>query len=218
MSNSALHTQGTHSYWHQWTMKSVGVGEVEKAHSFLYDEISDQSSFKLRWTPLVSLSRVVRLSSPTQTHKHFNKFSLLVWLRKETCIWHSPVLCWRAVPRLSCRWWSAVHEENGFCCCVSSFYNASQKLFNKYRVKWKINHSERSPRWSESRAQSCHSLLWDKTLPSLIFRLQNWVSSYYKLSCSLSSCFQTLSNIFLNGKTRLLPEIMQNLKISTDQS
>lgn len=28
-------------------MKSVGVEEVEKAHNFLYDEISDQSSFKL---------------------------------------------------------------------------------------------------------------------------------------------------------------------------
>lgn len=29
-------------------MKSVGVEEVEKAHNFLNDEISDKSSFKLR--------------------------------------------------------------------------------------------------------------------------------------------------------------------------
>jgi len=59
-------------------MQLVGAGEAEKAHDFLYDEISDQSSFKLRLTPLVSLSRVFRLSSPTQTQKPFKKFSLLV--------------------------------------------------------------------------------------------------------------------------------------------
>lgn len=28
-------------------MESVGVWEAEKTHNFLYDEISDQSSFKL---------------------------------------------------------------------------------------------------------------------------------------------------------------------------
>lgn len=84
MSDFPLHTQDAHSYWHQWTMKSVGVGEVKNAHNFLYGEISDQSSFKLCWTPLMSLSRVFRLSSLTQAHNI--SVSFFVWLGKKMCL------------------------------------------------------------------------------------------------------------------------------------
>lgn len=69
---------------------------------------------------------------PNTSTQHFYKFSCVTW---EENVWHSPVLCWRAVPKLLFCWRSVKYEENGFCCCVSRFYNVSYKPFNKIHSK-----------------------------------------------------------------------------------